>query len=190
MKKLILLFTIILYSCNQKNEEIEKMEIMSYYHFPKNNIVYSFVSNNRTAKTSFNSEPESDSETKINCFETKIEKKLFDSIIEITRNAKDEDFKFKSDKNIWYCGPRFRFKIKYKNGNEFNTIYAYVNKENIKFKTFQNLYSQLLKDSVNEKKINLNESKELEINRKIFIKNSTKLDSILNSKYIKEYKLK
>ena len=179
MKRLIIFIIILFYCCNQKSDEIEKMEIISYYNFPKNHIVYSFVDNNHIAKTSFNSEPEFDS--KINYFKSEIGKGLFDSIIEITKNAKNEDFKFKIDKNLLYCGPIFRFKVKYKNGKEFDTFFLYINKENLKFKPFKNLYLNLINDSIKEK-IKLNKNNQIDIYRKKFQKYSKKQDSILFSK--------
>ena len=184
MRKLIILLSIIIFSCSQKRNEIDRIEIMSYYYDLNDSqtelktepITYSIIDENGNVetiqKTPF-------SKNKYLHFKSTIDSKIIDKI-SLNNKDKNEEFykeKYKKDIVEIYCGPIIRIKIKYKNQKEI-TFNSSDFKTNSKHKIFIELQN-LIKDNYAEKKFEeIEDSNELEKKLKAFEKYSLNKDTL------------
>ncbi|REH00759.1 hypothetical protein [Flavobacterium aquicola] len=184
MKKLIILISIIIFSCSQKRNEIDSIEIMSYYYdlndsqteLKSEPVTYSIIDENGNAetiqKTPF-------SKNKYLHFKSTVDSKIIDKI---SLNSKNKDEKFYNEKTKnpsveLSCGPIIRVKIKYKSQKEI-TFNSSDFKTNAKHKDFIELQN-LIKNNYAEKKFNkIENSSELEKKMKAFEKYSMNKDTL------------
>jgi hypothetical protein len=184
MKKLILLFSIFILSCSSKSDEIDRIEIMSYYYnlnenqtkFKTELLAYSTIDKDGNVetiqKTHFAKEEFSN-------FQSKIDRNLIDKISIENKNRGDEFYKdkFKNDVVEIYDGPIIRIRIKYINQKEI-TFNSSDYKTNSKHKYFTEL-RKLIRDNYSEKKFKQIENPtELEKKLKDFEKYSLNKDTL------------
>lgn len=184
MRKLIILISIIFFSCSQKSNEIDRIEIMSYYYdlndsqteLKMETVTYSLIDENGNVetiqKTPF-------SKNKYLHFKSKVDSKIIDKISLNNKNRNEEFYKEKRKKDIVeiYCGPIIRIKIKYKNQKEI-TFNSSDYKTNAKHKDFIEVQN-LIKNNYTEKKFKkIEDSSELEKNMMTFEKYSLNKDTL------------
>jgi len=184
MRKLILLISIIIFSCSQKTNEIDRIQIMSYYYnlndsqteFKTEPVTYSIIDGNGNAET-IQKTPFSKNEYLK--FKSTVDRKIIDKISLNSKN-KSEKFYNEKPKNPIVeitCGPIIRIKIKYKNQKEitFNFSDFKTNSKHTDFIELQNL----IKNNYTEKKFNkIENSAELEKKLKAFEKYSLNKDTL------------
>jgi hypothetical protein len=184
MRKLILLISIIIFSCSQKTNEIDSIEIMSYYYnlndsqteFKTEPVTYSIIDGNGNVET-IQKTPFSKNEYLK--FKSTVDRKIIDKI---SLNSKNKSEKFYNEKHKnpiveISCGPIIRIKIKYKNQKEITFNFSDF-KTNSKHKDFIALQN-LIKNNYAEKKFNkIENSAELEKKLKAFEKYSMNKDTL------------
>nr|WP_315179952.1 hypothetical protein [uncultured Flavobacterium sp.] len=184
MRKLVLLISIIIFSCSQKTNEIDSIEIMSYYYnlndsqteFKTEPITYSIIDGNGNVET-LQKTPFSKNEYLK--FKSTVDRKIIDKISLNSQN-KNEKFYNEKPKNPIVqisCGPMIRIRIKYKNQKEITFNFSDF-KTNSKHKDFIELQN-LIKNNYAEKKFNkIEKSAELEKKLKAFEKYSMNKDTL------------
>jgi hypothetical protein len=184
MRKLILLISIIIFSCSQKTNEIDSIEIMSYYYnlndsqteFKTEPVTYSIIDGNGNVET-LQITPFSKNEYLK--FKSTVDRKIIDKISLNSQN-KSEKFYNEKPKNPIVeisCGPIIRIRIKYKNQKEITFNFSDI-KTNSKHKDFIELQN-LIKNNYAEKKFNkIENSAELEKKLKAFEKYSMNKDTL------------
>jgi hypothetical protein len=184
MRKLILLISIVIFICSQKKNEIDRIEIMSYYYdlndsqteFKTEPVAYSIIDENGNVET-IQKTPFSKNEYL--SFKSTVDQKIIDKI-SLNSNDKNEAFYNEEPKNHiveLYCGPIIRIRIKYKNQKEI-TFNSSDYKTNAKHKDFIELQN-LIKNNYAEKKFNkIEDSSELEKKLKAFEKYSMNKDTL------------
>lgn len=184
MRKLIILISIIAFSCSLKSNKIDSIEIMSYYYnlndsqteFKTETVTYSIIDKNGNVET-IQKTPFSKNEYLK--FKSRIDRKLIDKI---SLNNKNKTHKFYNEKpknpNIEIsCGPIIRIKIKYENQKEITFHFSDFS-NNSKHKDFIELQN-LIKNNYAEKKFNkIEDSSELEKKLKAFEKYSMNKDTL------------
>lgn len=188
MRKIILLFSIFILSCSSKSDEIDRIEIMSYYYnynytlsenqpeFETKLVAYSIIDKDGNVetiqKTPFAKEEFSN-------FQSIVDRNLIDKISIENKNKSDEFYKdeFKNDVVEIYDGPIIRIRIKYKSQKEI-TFNSSDYKTNPKHKDFIELQN-LIKNNYAEKKFKQIENPtELEKKLKDFEKYSLNKDTL------------
>ncbi|MBF6652843.1 hypothetical protein C3B47_08035 [Flavobacterium columnare] len=184
MRKFIILISIIIFSCSQKTNEIERIEIMSYYYnlndsqteFKTEPVTYSIIDENGNVetiqKTPF-------SKNKYLQFKSTVDRKIIDKISLNSKNKSEKFYNEKPKNSIVEisCGPIIRIKIKYKNQKETTFNFSDF-KTNSKHKDFIELQN-LIKNNYAEKKFNkIENSAELEKKLKAFEKYSMNKDTL------------
>ncbi|MFH6958157.1 hypothetical protein ACHRV1_12180 [Flavobacterium aquidurense] len=183
MRKLVVLISIIIFSCSQKTNEIDSIEIMSYYNnlndsqteFKTEPVTYSIIDGNGNVET-LQKTPFSKNEYLK--FKSTVDRKIIDKI-SLSKN-KGEKFYNEKPKNPIVeisCGPISRIRIKYKNQKEITFNFSDF-KTNSKHKDFIELQN-LIKNNYAEKKFNkIKNSAELEKKLKDFEKYSMNKDTL------------
>lgn len=184
MRKLIILLSIIVFSCSQKNNEIDRIEIMSYYYdlndsktgFKTEPVTYSIIDENGHVET-IQKTPFSKNEYLH--FKSTVDSKIIDRISLNNKDKNEEFYKETRKKDIIeiYCGPIIRIKVKYKNQKEitFNSSDFKTNPKHKDFIALQNL----IKNNYAEKKFKeIEDSSELENKLKVFEKYSMNKDTL------------
>lgn len=184
MRKLIILISIIIFSCSQKRNEIDRIEIMSYYYDLNDSqtglktepVTYSIIDENGNVetiqKTPF-------SKNKYLHFKSTVDSKIIDKI-SLNNKDKNEEFykeKYKKDIVEIYCGPIIRIKIKYKNQKEI-TFNSSDFKTNSKHKDFIELQNSIKNNYAEKKFTKIEDSSELEKNLMTFEKYSLNKDTL------------
>jgi hypothetical protein len=187
MKKLILIFTIILFSCNPKTNKIENIEIMSYYYVPDENqnklvmdyLDYSIIDGEGNTK----SIKKIDFETKKYVFiSSKIDNNLLQEISNKNRtiNSKYYEQKIDTFSGRLYCGPIVSVKIKYTD-KQFVTFNYSDDRIDSKYSDFIKLQNSLQRNYSEKKYKHINNSIELKIKEKEFEKFSINRDTLSHS---------
>ena len=184
MRKLILLISIIIFSCSQKTNEIDRIEIMSYYYnvndsqteFKTEPVTYSIIDGNGNVetiqKTSF-------SKNEYLKFKSTVDRKIIDKISLNSKNKSEKFYKEKPKNSIAEisCDPIIRIRIKYENQKEITFNFS-DHKTNPKHNDFIELQN-LIKNNYAEKKFNkIENSAELEKKLKAFEKYSMNKDTL------------
>jgi hypothetical protein len=184
MRKLILLISIIIFSCSQKTNEIDSIEIMSYYYnlndsqteFKTEPVTYSIIDGNGNVET-LQKTPFSKNEYLK--FKSTVDRKIIDKISLNSQNKSEKFYNEKPKNSIVEisCGPIIRIRIKYKNQKEVTFNFSDT-KTNSKHKDFIELQN-LIKNNYAEKKFNkIENSAELEKKLKAFEKYSMNKDTL------------
>ena len=184
MRKLILLISIIIFSCSQKTNEIDRIEIMSYYYdlndsqteFKTEPVTYSIIDENGNVET-IQKTPFSKNEYLK--FKSTVDRKIIDKISLNSKNKSEKFYNEKPKNSIVEisCGPIIRIKIKYKNQKEITFNFSDF-KTNSKHKDFIAL-QKLIKNNYAEKTFNkIENSAELEKELKAFEKYSMNKDTL------------
>ena len=158
MKELFCILFLFLISCNNSNE-IKEVEILTYFTSAREFKIYSTTDKSGFTQTLFRNQESSYID---NC-QTRIRKSLMDSIVNICKNKKNENFIFKSSKRIWYCGNRHAVKVTYENGEELMFSFPFANNENKPFIPFQSLLNQIQNDSLNATRLDIGQYGKLKI---------------------------
>lgn len=148
MKKVILLILVFILGCSQERNEIETIEIMSYFYnlndsqteFKTETVFYSVIDKDGNVET-VKKTPFSKKEYIY--FKSTVGSEIIDKIFLNSKDKKEEFYNDKS-KNPTVeisCGPTIRVKIKFKNHQEisFNTSDFKTNSKYIDFIALQNL---------------------------------------------------
>ncbi|MEO8238390.1 MAG: hypothetical protein ABI576_09795 [Flavobacterium sp.] len=152
MKQLfyLLLPFLILISCKNSNQ-IKEIEILTYFNNARDFKIYSNTDNAGFTQTLYKSEASEN----VDNYQTRIRKSIMDSIMNVCKNATDDNFIFKESKNMWYCGNWHSVKVTLENGEKLIFKYPYVNKQNKQFIAFQSLSNQIRNDSLHATRLNI-----------------------------------
>ena len=185
MKKLLLFFSVFIFSCNSNKVEIDNIEIMAYNYEPDYStqqlipqpIIYSYI--NATGK-SFIIDKLNYNATSEFGYELQLEQKLINAIRLDLELKEEVDFASRDTSIIEiYDGPIIRIKTLYTNGKEISFIFHDKNyDENSKFFLYKNLYDSIIENSKPE----LFDGKKLELlkrKQKDFAKYVHHKDSLL-----------
>ncbi|HFG0565410.1 TPA: hypothetical protein ACGFUW_001169 [Flavobacterium psychrophilum] len=187
MKKLILIFTIILFSCNPKGNEIENIEIMSYYYVSNenqnkrviDNLDYSIIDGEGNTK----SIKKVDSETKKYAFiSSTIDKGLLQEISKKNRNIDAKFYQQKIDtfSGRLYCGPIVSVRIKYT--DKELVIFSYSDDRiDSKYSDFIKLQNSFVSNYSEKKYKPIDNTDELKIKQKEFETFSINRDELSSS---------
>jgi hypothetical protein len=181
MKELFCVLFLFLISCNN-SAEIKEIEILTYFNSAREFEIYSTTDKSGFTQTLFRNQ---ESNYIINC-QSRIRISLMDSIVNICRNKKNEDFAFKSSKYLWYCGCWHYVKVTYENGDHLMFRFPFANDENKQFFPFQSLSNQIQNDSVNATRLDFGQYGNLKIKQEDLSNLIFKKDSIRNAKYWKK----
>jgi hypothetical protein len=184
MKKLILIFTIILFNCNSKENEIEKIEIMSYYYVPDENqnklimdyLDYSIIDSKGNAE----SIRKIDFDTKKYVFiNSTTDKDLLQKISKKNRTIDSKYYQQKTDtlSGTLYCGPIVSVRIKYFDKQVVTFNYS-ENKIDSKYSDFIKLQNALTDNYSEKKYTSIDNSNELKTKQKGFEKFSINRDTL------------
>lgn len=148
IKKLLLILSILIFSCSTDKYDFEKIEIMSYnYHYDyKSNIIldrilYSYINRNGLSQTI----RKINSSGKEIYYESNTNPELLNKIISETKNKNEEYYNQKKDSLIprLYGGPIIRFRLIKKNLDTLS--FTFENENNMKkFRPFYTLYKSLI----------------------------------------------
>lgn len=187
MKKLISIFTIILFSCNPKKPKIENIEIMSYYYVPdekQNKFVmdyldYTIIDGKGNTKSikKVNSEPK-----KYIFISSAIDENLLQEIKEKNRNINSKFYQQKTedfDGSI-YCGPIVSVRIKYTD-KQFVTFSFSDDRIDSKYSDFIKLQKSFVSNHKEKKYNTINNPIDLKIKQKEFEKFSINRDTLSHS---------
>ena len=186
MKQLLCIFSIIfiLVSCKSSNQ-VEEIEMLTYYSNAKDFEIYSTTSNNGFTQTLSKSRT---SKQYVDNYQSRIRKSLIDSILKVCKKANDQSFKFKASKKMWYCGYWHTVQITYENGKKIRFKYPFANNENKQFIPFQSLFHQIIKDSLRAARLNIGQIGGLYIKQEELSKITFKEDSIWAREYRERHK--
>lgn len=184
MKKLLLIFIIILFSCSPKGAAIQNIEIMSYYYLPDENqnkfamdyLDYSIIDGEGNTK----SIRKIDFETKKYDFvSSTIDKDLLQEISKKNRNIDSKYYEQKIDtfSGRLYCGPIVSVRIKYAD-KQFVTFNYSDDRIDSKYSDFIKLQNALTSNYSAKKHKSINNSNELIIKQKEFEKFSINRDTL------------
>jgi hypothetical protein len=184
MRKIILLFLIFTFSCSSKSDEIESIEIMSYYYnlnenhteFKTEIVTYSVIDENGNVETI--QKIPFPKNSFIN-FKSTIHKKIIDKISLNSKNRNEEYYKKKRKNPVTKidCGPINRIKIKFKNQRELTFKYSEY-KTNSNYKEYAELQN-VIQNNYSEKRFNLiKKPTELENKLRNFEKYSMNKDTL------------
>lgn len=182
MKHFLILLCILLMSCQNSNE-IKEIEILTYFNNARHFEIYSNTTKNGFTQTLFKSQ----TSNFVDNYQTRINKRLMDSIVVICKNKTNTDFVFKTSKKIWYCGYWHKVQITYENGKTLNFTYPYSNNANKQFIPFQLLSEQIKKDSLHATRLNIGQLGSLYLKQEDFSNAIFKEDSLFIQKKIAEY---
>lgn len=185
MKKLILFFSVFIFSCNSNKVEIDNIEIMAYNYEPDYStqqlvpkpIIYSFINTFGKSLVLRRINPNDD---EVIGYPSSIEQKLIEQINVDLILKEEEDFTARDTSVIEiYDGPIIRIKIAYTNEKEISFIFGDKNYDgNSKFYIYKDLYDVIIEDG----KHYLLDSKKLELlknKQKDFAKYANHKDSLL-----------
>lgn len=185
MKKLILFFSVFIFSCNSNKVEIDNIEIMAYNYEPDYStqqlvpkpIIYSFINASGKSLVLKTINPNDD---EVIGYPSSIEQKLIEQINVDLKLKEDKDFTYRDTSVIEiYDGPIIRIKVSSTNGKEISFIFDDKNYDaNSKFYIYKNLYDIIIEDG----KHNLLASKKIELlkfKQKNFAKYTHHKDSLL-----------
>lgn len=153
IKKILSILSILIFSCSTDKYDFEKIEIMSYncHYDDKSNMIldktlYSYISPNGLSQTI----RKTNSSGKEIYYESKINPELLNQIISKIKNKNEEYYNQKKDTLITrlYCGQIIRFRLIKKNLDTLSFTFEDENKME-KFSPFDNLYKNLMTDSLN-----------------------------------------
>ncbi len=157
MKKLIFLFIIIFCNCSQIKNDIENIQIISYYYKLNDSqtemimeyLNYSIVDPYGNTK-SIRKIPSSGN--KYTYFDSKINENIILEISNKNRNLKNEFYEKKVENfsGKLYCGPTIRVKIKYRNEKEITFNYG-ENQNEAKYHNF-NMIQKIIATNYSERK--------------------------------------
>lgn len=150
MKKIILIFVVLFYGCNSKENQIENIEIMAYYYKPSENyqkqildyLHYSMIDEDGNAETI--KRVDSTGEKKYVEFRSIVDENLLEEISKKNLKLSDKYYEEKKDENVVevYCGPITRVKIKFKDNHIITFCYS-KRKNNSKYLLFMKLFNNL-----------------------------------------------
>lgn len=161
MRKIMLLFLIFIFGCSSESNDIESIEIMSYYYnlnesqteFKTEIINYSIIDENGNVET-IQKIPHVKNGF-VN-FKSTIDKKIIDKV-SLNNKMRNERFYKKNIKislvSEHYCGPINRVKIKYKNQKELTFNYSEY-KTDLKYKEIIQL-QEIIKNNYLEKRFDI-----------------------------------
>ena len=184
MRKIILLFIVFIFNCCSESNEIETIEIMSYYYnlnenqteFKMEVVNYSIIDENGNVETiQKTSQPENGYRT----FQSSVGEKLIGKIFLTNKNRNDEFYNEKHKSLIAeiYCGPTNRVKIKYKNQKEITFNFSDY-KTDSKHKEFAEL-KNIIQSNYSKKNFNkIEKLTNLDQRRKAFEKYSLNKDTL------------
>ena len=185
MKKLILFFSVFIFSCNSNKVEIDNIEIMAYNYEPDYStqqlvpkpIIYSFINASGKSMVLKRINPNDD---EVIGYPSSIEQKLIEQINVDLKLKEEKDFTYRDTSVIEiYDGPIIRIKVSYTNEKEISFIFDDKNYDaNSNFYIYKNLYDIIIEDG----KHNLLASKKLELlknKQKDFTKYANHKDSLL-----------
>lgn len=149
MKKIILIFLVLFYGCNSNENQIENIEIMSYYYKPSKNyetqildyLHYSTIDENGNARTI--KRVDSYGEKYVE-YKSLIDENLLKAICRKNLKLSDKYYDEKRDENLIgiYCGPITRVKIKFQDNHIITFSYS-KRKDNSKYLLITKLYNNL-----------------------------------------------
>ncbi|MFV8365729.1 hypothetical protein [Flavobacterium sp. XS1P27] len=179
MRKIILLFLIFTFSCSSKSDEIESIEIMSYYYnlnenhteFKTEMVNYSVIDENGNVETIQKIPFPKNSFINF--------KSTIDKISLNSKNRNEEYCKKKRTNSVTKidCGPINRIKIKFKNQKELTFKYSEY-KTNSNCKEYSELQN-VIQNNYSEKRFNLiKKPTELENKLRNFEKYSMNKDTL------------
>ena len=186
MKKLILIFLSIFYGCNSNENQIENIEMMSYYYKPSENyetqildyLHYSIIDEYGSAETIKKIDNTGNNYVK---FKSVVNQELLNEICRINIKLSNKFYENKKDENVAeiYCGPISRVKIKFKD-NHIITLSYYNKKDNSKYLLFMKLFNNLENNFSNKKYsvIDKNDLTTLLNKQKIFEKYTINKDTL------------
>ena len=180
MKQLFCLLFLIMISC-QDSHQIKEIEILTYFTNARDFRVYSTTNKSGFTQTLFKPE----SSQYIDHCQSRIPKSLIDSIVSICKDGKDENFIFKSKKNIIYCGYWHSVRVTYENGEKLMFAYPYANEQNKQFFPFQSLSKQIQNDSLKATRIDIGQLGRLYLKQEDLSKVTFEKDSIFFHKLFK-----
>ena len=173
MKQLFIsLIVIICFSCSSKNDEIESIEVITYYYNWNNDqsqlildcLFYSKTENDGSTEILRQILPISQDDIG---YEYSVDKKLIYEIENkiMTLNEKTFEAKPKLNELKFYCGPSIRFRVKYKNNRRFsfNTDENELEKDN-KLQVFNTFYKAVTQ---NAKTKNFNKNQEIDVRKRL-----------------------
>jgi hypothetical protein len=184
MRKIILLFVVFIFNCCSESNEIETIEIMTYYYNLNENqteykmevVNYSIIDENGNVETIQKTPlPKNEYFT----FQSAIDEKIIGKISLNNKNRNNEFYneKHKTPLVEIYCGPTNRIKIKYKSQKEITFNYSEY-KTNSKHKEFAELQN-IIQSNYSKKNFNkIENSTALEHRRKDFDKYSLNKDTL------------
>ncbi len=185
MKKLILFFSVFIFSCNSNKVEIDNIEIMAYNYEPDYStqqlvpkpIIYSFINSFGKSMVLRRINPNDD---EVIGYPSSIEQKLIEQINVDLKLKEEKDFTYRDTSVIEiYDGPIIRIKVSSTNGKEISFIFDDKNYDaNSKFYIYKDLYDVIIEDG----KHYLLDSKKLELlknKQKHFAKYANHKDSLL-----------
>ncbi len=142
MKKLIIFLIIIFWNCSTKENEIENIEISSYYYnlnekqteLKMEFLNYSIIDANGNMKSI---QKIQNSENDYLFFNSKIAQENVEKIATENRKLTDKNYEMKAEvfSGVIYCGPTIRVKIKYRDKKELTFNYT-EDKTETKFSAF------------------------------------------------------
>ena len=185
MKKLILFFSVFIFSCNSNEVEIDNIQIMAYNYEPDYStqqlipkpIIYSLISAYGKSMVLKRINPNDD---EVIGYPSSIEQKLIEQINVDLKLKEEKDFTYRDTSVIEiYDGPIIRIKVSFNNEKEVSFIFDDKNyDQNSKFYLYKNLFDSINEASKDElilgKKLEL-----LKIKQKKFAKYSQHKDSLL-----------
>lgn len=185
MKKLILFFSVFIFSCNSNKVEIDNIEIMAYNYEPDYStqqlipkpIIYSFINASGKSMILKRINPNDD---EFIGYLSSIKQKLIKQINVDLKLKEEKNFTYRDTSVIEiYDGPIIRIKVSSTNGKEISFIFDDKNYDaNSKFYIYKHLYDVIIEDG----KHYLLDSKKLELlknKQKDFAKYANHKDSLL-----------
>ena len=162
MNKYILIFSILFCGCNSAKVELQKIEIMAYNYeldskmqkFIPISVFYSTINSLGNAKNLIKTDS-----VNIVGYNSIVDKNLVQEIADEVFKRNSTYFEMQETDEIFiYDGPVIRIKISYTNGKVVSFIFYDINyNENSKYQLYKSLYEQ----SIDAKKTNTYNSKEL-----------------------------
>jgi len=140
--KIIFLF-IFLVGCT-RSKSISEIEILTYFNNAKHIQIYSSINPNGYAETIY----KSDLTGYLDSYHSKIDKNMMEAVFKLCDSVNSKDFKFKQSKKILYDGYLKSIQITYDNGEKFDFQFSGISEINIQFKIFEDIYKQIINDSL------------------------------------------